>query len=127
MSETETETVMVLLDHMGCPPLELRRTPLFLRFVRTSHGACRRGWDALDQLEDEVAPGEIVIVARLVRRGVMFVDGTRNGRRFGRQLPTATYEPLADQPPPEVARYNARWRKWCEQQQALTAPATEEK
>lgn len=87
--------------------LSLRRSPLFLRVV---HGP--RGWDALDQLDDEPRPNETVHVYRRVckPRGHVTTHERGRGRRC---YPLVEYTLHPNQPSAEVVRDTEKWQEWC--------------
>lgn len=123
MRFNETRVTLRLGTTRG--PLTLRRTPTYLRFVVT--GTDWATLDALDQLDDAPRPGETVIAARKADESSIHFDGYRNGKRAGWWERTASYEPVADQPPADVLRDTERWRAWClEQVAAEKAPPTPE-
>ncbi len=92
--------------------LSLERAPMFLRFVRGP-----RGFDALDQLDDEPQPWEAIVAAKRDSIGQVHVYGRhRCGRSFGRWLTVAEYTPCAEQPSEEIMRSTMKWRRWVELQ-----------
>lgn len=110
----EPEPFTVFLEHPARPePLSLKRAPVFLRFVLK--GDDWKTLDALDQLSDEPADGERVIVAERKNRSVVFMDGTTKGggRRRGWVVVWWYYHPVLDPPAAEVAGNTASWRAWC--------------
>lgn len=93
--------------------LMLKRAPIFLRAVQDAAG----NWDALDQLEDEPAAGERIVVyqlaappswAHVLKRG-RDGDGNYAGSGF---YTVAEYQVLPTQPDDQDARENWRWRAW---------------
>lgn len=96
----------------------LARAPLLLRVVNKGDY-----WDALDQLVDELAPGETATAyARCGRPTCGFVDGRgADGRRWGRRFVAAEYRVVGDQPAQEVMADNARWQAWCSDRLSKTA------
>lgn len=102
-------------------PIHLARTPRFLRFV--IQGTDWLSLDALDQMEDTPAPDETVIVAELVSRGNIHIDGAdKRGRRTASWVSTATYKQVHNPPPREVAADTQQWQAWC-YQRAKCPPA----
>lgn len=91
--------------------LELRRAPLLLRVTRSPSG----DWDALDQLDDEPKPDEIIYVYRRegepTRAMVDWCD--KGGRRRGGCREFADYQYVADAPVDAVLRNTDRWRDWA--------------
>lgn len=101
--------------------LILRRAPLYLRVVYDSFN---RKWDALDQLNDQAAAGETIVVYRRVgeaRAG--FVDWTERGRRRGGYSAIASYSLVAEQPDDATVRDTTKWRAWCCEQLKRDAKA----
>lgn len=94
--------------------LSLSRMVFFLRVVRAADGT----WDALDKLEDTMAPGETAFVYRHNKtEGTAFVDGTdAQGRRRGWVENIASYVYHGVQPTDAEMRDNAAWSKWCQAQ-----------
>lgn len=93
--------------------LELRRSPFFLRVVRSKTGA----WDALDQPDDAPKPGEAIYVYVLDKKP--FGGFVRSSRKeLGGRFMHATYTwhrlPADD----AALRDNAKWRRWCEEEWA---------
>jgi hypothetical protein len=112
--EREPFTVFLDLPDREAPPLSLKRAPVFLRFV--VKGNDWKTFDALDQLTDEPAAGERVIVGERKGRSVVYMDGTRGRRRVGWREVWWNYDPVPDQPPAEVTADTGRWRAWCVEQ-----------
>lgn len=109
-----TEKTSVRLRHpLFRTSLRLSRVPRYLRFTVRGWASCARHWDALDQPDDQPEPEEQVIAAQLVHRGTVHIDGVKNGRRFGKWLPTAEYAPLQEQPNDDTLRDANEWREWC--------------
>jgi hypothetical protein len=106
------------------PALELRRTPMFLRFVMT--GTDWQTLDALDQLDDAPKPEERVLAAvKDGEDGCLHLDSRDNrGRRVGQWFKTATYRLIAPQPEQSVLRDAARWQAWVLQQVAAAKGLT---
>lgn len=96
--------------------LRLCRSPKFLRFVMV--GGDWETLDALDQLDDTPKPEETVLAAALRETGTVHIDFTRNGRRCGEWLKTATYALVEKQPAQDVLRDTSAWRAWCVAQEA---------
>lgn len=98
--------------------LQLSRVPKYLRFVCQNIGKPGREWDALDQLDDQPKPEEEIIAAVLVDRTSVHLDGVNKatGKRFGKWIEEAVYEPTAVQPPDDTLRDTAKWQAWCEAQ-----------
>jgi len=94
--------------------LMLQRTPVLLRVVVSPDGAV----DALDQPDDIWNPGEQITVYILASRvGSMFVDGVRDGKRFGHRTSSGRYRVYSRQPPQERARQTDDWVEWCQDNQ----------
>lgn len=92
--------------------LSLTRAPIMLRAVKGP-----KGWDALDQLEDEPKANEAVTVYILVSEPrVMFIDGCTKGggRRVGWREVGGDYRALAEQPGDAHTRTDAAWIAWIE-------------
>lgn len=102
--------------------LSLKRVPAYLRFTVKWIARCTREWDALDQLDDQPLPDEMIFVGRLAKKGSMHLDRTVNGRRIGEWFQTADYEPVAEQPPDDVLRDNAKWAEWCQSRFPIDFP-----
>jgi hypothetical protein len=93
--------------------LLLRRAPLYLRVTRSPEGK----WDALDQLTDTPAPGEVLYAyRRQSQSGAYFLDWTEGGRRRGGCFVQATYVFVPEQPPDAVMRDTQQWRAWARTQ-----------
>lgn len=92
-------------------PLNLERTPRYLRFV--IQGAKWETLDALDQPVDSPDGGEKCYAAIRTESSSVHVDGYRNGKRFGEWHKTATYELVADQPSQEQMADYEQWKAWC--------------
>ena len=102
--------------------LTLRRSPVFLR-VTEKDGE----FDALDQLDDQPAPGETIhVYLRVGEPGFCFVDGTdKQGRRTGYRCAFAHYRLYDPQPIREEAWDTSLWREWCaEQGKRMNQPDT---
>ena len=94
--------------------LELARAPLYLRAVHTMFGPEGKPvlWDALDKLHDRPEPTENIYVYRLVKHeGSMFICRRGRGKRGG-LCQIASYAYVAEQPPYDVLRNNAKWAEW---------------
>lgn len=90
-----------------------RRAPIMLRVVQNQHGE----WDALDQPDDTVRPGEKVYVYRMVGEPThMYV--CRSPRRLSGMMTLADYAVLPDQPGDEHTRTNEAWAAWCDANKA---------
>jgi len=89
--------------------LTLSRAPYFLRAV-VNGGK----WDALDKLDDEPKPSEMIFVYECVGEpGFAFVDGRdANGRRRGYRCVIASYRYRTNQPPDDVLRDPKKWPEW---------------
>lgn len=93
--------------------LSLARQPHFLRVVVDWTGKV----DALDQLEDTAEPAEkLFAYKKLPGDTVMFIDGTRGGRRAGWVEKLSNYSMLEKQPDDAAMRSNEQWREWCKEQ-----------
>ena len=102
----------VSLDYPGAASMLVHRVPKYLRFTtRMVDG--KQLWDALDQLDDESTPDEVLLAAKLVRKGNVHVDGVRKGKRFSEWIETARYVPLEPQPSQDVMRSTSAWQKFC--------------
>lgn len=100
--------------------LMLRRAPLYLRAV---WDAVNQKWDALDQLTDLPAPGEMIVVYRRTGEpSAAFIDWTEKGRRRGGCFAVAEYALVSDQPDDATTRLTKSWRKWCWAQVRSQAP-----
>lgn len=89
--------------------LTLARTPLMLRVV-----IARGQVDALDQPGDTPEPDEAVYVYIMRGRPTSaFVDGRRNGKRYGYRDEIATYRHFPEIVPEATLRDNAAWSSWC--------------
>ena len=87
--------------------LTLRRAPIMLRVV------CKGGvWDALDQLEDKVRPGEEVHVYRLTGPAnwmhMRCAKPSQGGMFFYGGYALSPFAPAE-----EVLRDNKLWSEWC--------------
>jgi len=88
--------------------LSLRRTPIFLRVVVDAKGVV----DALDQLDDEIRPGETAFVYRIDedgRRGFVCSRGKGGGCRR-----MATYRLHTEQADQATLSDNELWGEWTE-------------
>ena len=95
--------------------LMLRRAPLFLRVVLKPRG----DWDDLDQLGDEPAANETIVVYRKVHDdGEVHINGAKVKGWFRR----ANYYLHDEQPGDETARNTSKWRAWCEEQARRLKP-----
>lgn len=102
---------LVTLLHKGVhPAIELKRTPLYLRFVVT--GGDWRTLDGLDQPEDAPLSTEQVLAARRMFTGTVHVEMVEKGRRVGKWIPSAVYHPTDPQPAEAVLRDTAQWQAW---------------
>ncbi len=122
---TTTSVTLTHPDWHAHPALQLKRAPLYLRFVRSRFKLVpsnRPGlqaqleWDALDQPGDTPADDEDVFATVRTDSWTVHVDGTRNGRRFGEWWPGASYRLCDAQPTAEILRDAERWRAWCHEQ-----------
>lgn len=98
--------------------LQVKRRPLYLRFVRRPNrsGRCSRTayqWDALDQLDDTPDPAEEIIVAACVGKTSAHFDMVKDGRRVGVWETIYHYHPIENQPPDDVLRDTAKWVDWA--------------
>jgi hypothetical protein len=102
--------------------LNLRRSPLYLR---VTFDPATKKWDGLDQLSDEPAAGEQVIVYRRVGEpSVAFLDWSdATGRRCGGRVAMWSYELVQQQPEDAVLRDTAKWQAWCVTAQAAAKAA----
>lgn len=109
------KTTLVRLRYAGRGrSIRLARVPLFLRFVLT--GTDWATLDALDQLDDQVRPGEHVIPARRVDRQRIHIDKrTLDGRHVAEWHDTAEYEPVDCCLTQAQLADATAWREWCEQ------------
>lgn len=90
--------------------LSLARTPILLRVVSDPGGS----FDALDLLTDVCEDEEVPYLYVLTGTpSTAFVDGVRNGRRFGERRSLATYAYSEVQPGRDVMSDNAKWTAWC--------------
>jgi len=107
---------LVILRRYSTPrgPLNLERTPLYLRF--TVKGADFKTLDALDQLDDAARPEETIIPAKWLHSETVHLDGVRDGKRFGEWHKTAEYETVECELSQEQLRDNQQWREWCTKQ-----------
>lgn len=93
--------------------LLLKRSPILLRVVEDRKGKI----DALDLIDDKPEPDETVTVYRIVKRlGASFVDGVKNGKRWGGRFEVARYRINKLQPPIKIARDKEAWQKWAKTQ-----------
>jgi hypothetical protein len=90
--------------------LMLWRAPIFLRVVENRR-AKTNTWDALDQLDDEPKPHEVLYCYRLVKdTGWTHI---RAGRGCSGIYRNATYRVVANQPDQDTMRSKVGWRQWC--------------
>lgn len=105
--------------------LELHRTPIMLRVVKST---LTGEWDALDQLDDTPKASEEIHVYRMRpgSSGTVHVDyrDAKTGRRRGSWMKYAEYTLWPEQPADAIVRTNERWREWCNslQQSELEKP-----
>jgi hypothetical protein len=93
------------------PAIELKRAPLYLRFVTT--GDDWKTLDALDMPEDVAKPGETMVAAKCVNRNRMHLDGRDKRKRIAEWIATADYQYLDPQPKQETMRDARKWNAWC--------------
>ena len=97
--------------------LSLSRAPYFLRVVIDADG----GVDALDQLDDEIRPGEtphVYYQSEAIAHAIVCSRG-----RGCRSEHIANYKLFEEQPPQELLADNARWGEWAETKaEAIFAP-----
>ena len=91
----------------GGVTLNLKRLPRWVRVVIDQSGAV----DALDQLEDEVRPGEFAFVYRMKGEVQRVIACSRE--RGCQRMELADYEFYAEQPPQETLRSNDAWQAWA--------------
>lgn len=93
--------------------LALRRAPHYLRAVCRPDGK----WDALDELDDEPANDERIVVY-VMSSGPTHVHVQRrvNGRRACSWHSGGEYRVVADQPSDSVLRSTPQWRAWVAEQ-----------
>jgi hypothetical protein len=99
--------------------LGLRRAPLYLRVARMDDVDGKVTWDALDQLDDKVRPGETLYAYRKVPgsdQGVVCIRRAKGGGCFH----MAEYSVVEPQPDQDTMRHAGRWRRWCEVEVAET-------
>ncbi len=89
--------------------LALRRSPLFLRVVRSGSD-----WDALDQVDDTPGPSEALFAYRRVDSfGPVHVLGQdKAGRRWSGWFEHADYAVCDPQPTEATMRSTLAWREW---------------
>lgn len=92
--------------------LTLERTPRFLRFT-VKCPMSKGNWDALDQLTDEAADDEQILIGELIERKRVHILRTVKGKRVGEWIDRADYKVVDDGPGDEVLRSNNLWREWC--------------
>jgi hypothetical protein len=100
--------------------LMLQRTPLYLRATIRRTDAGKRGFDALDQLDDTPAPDETIVAYRLASTdGTIHIDRTdpRTRRRVGSWHRLVTYAVVDPQPDDVTMRDITKWRAWCLERQ----------
>ncbi len=103
--------------------LTLARAPFFLRVVR-ENGVVLKRWDALDQLDDEPKPEELIYVYRLADKPIR---GMIDGKKYRGPFLAASYRFHETQPTDAEARTNAAWREWTERNAAPYRAMKEEK
>ena len=90
-------------------PLNLERTPIYLRFVL--RGTDPATFDALDQLDDQAQPGETIIATKMDGRpGFMVVCSRGKGCRREQY---ADYEIVECRLTQEQLADNDAWGVWC--------------
>lgn len=97
-----------------------QRIPILLRVVHSN-----KGFDCLDQLDDEPEPAEQIWVYRLAKPPTTaMVDWSdkKTGRRRGGCQQMGSYAILPDQPDDGVLRNTAKWRAWCAENQDRLMP-----
>ena len=93
--------------------LALRRAPTFLRVVRSQSGE----WDALDQLDDEPKPRELVFAYYLATPQSRYhLKCSRRGASGW--YVSASYAFHPEQPDEATLRDTMQWRAWCQAQPA---------
>lgn len=91
--------------------LMISRAPRFLRVVVGPNNKI----DALDLLEDTPAPEEEIHIYEIQTEPITaFVDGTKNGRRFGRAVQIADYAYFPEQPADHEVRTTEAWQAWVQ-------------
>lgn len=94
--------------------LMLRRAPLYLRVV---FDTIEQKWDALDQIPDAPAAGDVIYVYRREgAAGYAMIDWTERGRRRGGRFASGVYQLAAEQPDDATARDKDKWQAWCWEQ-----------
>lgn len=89
--------------------LMLKRAPIYLRAVSNAEGK----WDACDQLEDTVHPGEVPVAYVLAETpGQAFIDGPRIRGLY----PISRYQLVLNQPDASVMMNNNLWAAWTVEQ-----------
>jgi hypothetical protein len=97
--------------------LSLERAPFFLRVTHCYEGG-NDLWDALNCLEDRASDHESLYLYRIqpIRMVFAFMDGTRNGRRYGWRTIITSYDYVPVQPDDRQMRDNKLWLAWVEAQ-----------
>ena len=103
----------------GTQVLMLRRSPRFLRVIRSAGGK----WDALDHTDDLPYAGDTLYAYRRVGEPIVGCIDYRggDGRRTGGRFSFARYAHVDPQPPDEVLRDTAAWQAWCRAAAAAAA------
>ena len=95
--------------------LRLDRMCVYLRFVVT--GSNWSTLDALNEVGDKAEPGETIIPAKIDGQiGTMFIDGMRDGKRFGERRQFASYIPVECPLTQKQLADNNQWAAWCDSQ-----------
>ena len=108
--------------------LHLQRSPVMLRVV-VKFVDQKPSYDALDQLDDTVEPGEKVYLYKMVSNdGWVHFDGRdpKTGRRVGRTEPINSYSYFPDQPTQEVLKDNKQYHQWCDENEGRIRDGTKE-
>lgn len=88
----------------------LRRAPDYLRAVQAPDGS----WDALDQLDDQPASNESIVVYRLEGEPTwVHINARRGARGIYRG---GSYRVVDPQPSELVLRDQKAWRLWAQEQ-----------
>lgn len=99
--------------------LQLRRAPILLRVVHS-----QAGWDALDQLHDEVRSGEKVYAYILTEPPTSMHLLTRGkNRHAGGWYAIGVYRLLDPQPTDAEMRDTELWMRWGNERKATLVPA----
>lgn len=83
--------------------LQLHRAPFLLRAVFSTE------WDALDQLDDEAADDETIVVYERCAKAQMVHFNP------GGWYSTADYRVFADPPEDKYVRTTRAWQTWCKE------------